>query len=613
MASQVVKLYLRLKGTKHESGYSIDHRNFQFGSESCVFQDIFTEESTQEELFESLGKPLVENVMRGSNGILLTYGATGSGKTYSLLGGAKQDGLVPKILEEIFLRAKILKSKKTIVVVFSCFEIDGDRIRDLAKILSDGKHRLDQESLEVREYQGNVYIDNLSVAQIEDIGEAVQMIEEGRRQRKMPDLNISNQSQVHTVLKITVSQKEMNVSKAGILTVVDLADSNSGLESINRSLETLRSLILDLQKGHHASSDESTLTKVLATNLKNNCLISMLFQLDLSQEHQSIDTLKYSNNCYTSAGSTSAENILFKSHQQSHRIKKIQDEIIDLKHKIDKTQEIHEGKLRGFGDILGFNLDVENLIHAYPGSKERRSMDLHLNSCETLDEVENRNRRLEAKLNKNCNMFDEIHKFELKNRAKNAEQIKSLEDQIKEIKIQIIELSDKIQENVRKQVSIRTDELQRVLLSNHMELEEKAAVIHNLPFTLQSIASDMRAIVDYKEMGKAELEYQLVRQYQDSEESHNKNVSKIKTDTEHGLKQLDQEARRFEIECNNYIRDKFEKIKKFETELVGCYEVYLDQEKLIKDIEAGVFNNGIKPIYITVHDIPKPPQREKYP
>lgn len=240
-------------------------------------------------------------------------------------------------------------------------------------------------------------------------------------------------------------------------------------------------------------------------------------------------------------------------------------------------------------------------------------MDLHLNSCETLDEVENRNRRLEAKLNKNCNMFDEIHKFELKNRAKNAEQIKSLEDQIKEIKIQIIELSDKIQENVRKQVSIRTDELQRVLLSNHMELEEKAAVIHNLPFTLQSIASDMRAIVDYKEMGKAELEYQLVRQYQDSEESHNKNVSKIKTDTEHGLKQLDQEARRFEIECNNYIRDKFEKIKKFETELVGCYEVYLDQEKLIKDIEAGVFNNGIKPIYITVHDIPKPPQREKYP
>lgn len=593
--------------------FSIDHTSFKFGSDTFVYHGIFSSDASQNDVYESIGKPLVENVMRGSNGVFLSYGATGSGKTYSLLGGQKLNGMIAKVLEELFLRAKVLKSKKTIVVVLSCFEIDGNRIRDLAKVLSDGKTRLDDESLEVREHQGNVYVDNLSVTQIDGLDQAFEMIEEGRRQRKRMEGNAVSQSLVHTVIKITVSQRELNINKAGTLTFVDLADSDASLENIGKTLETLRSLIVDLQQGHHASSDESTLTKILASNLKNNCLTSMLFHIDPAQSGQSLATLKFSNNCYSHIGANTPETILFKSHQQSDRIKKIQEEILDLKHKIEKTQEMHEGKLRGFGDIIGFNLDVESVIHAYPGSKERKALETHLNSLETLSEVENRNRRLEAKLEKNLRIFNEINQFELKNRAKSQKKIKGIEDQIRDIKIEIIELNERIQENVRRQVMTRTDELHRVLLTNHMELEEKAAVIHNLPFTLQSIASDMRAAVDYKEMGRSELEHQLAKQFQVAEDLHNKVAGKIRADMESNVKMLDQEARRFELECNNYIREKNNKVKKIENELIGCYEVFLDQDKLIKDIETGAFNNGIKPIYLSVHEIPKNPQREKFP
>jgi hypothetical protein len=53
-------------------------------------------------------KPLVDKVMKGYNGGVFVYGQTGSGKTYTMQGdlsptGFQNRGLVPRILEEIFL------------------------------------------------------------------------------------------------------------------------------------------------------------------------------------------------------------------------------------------------------------------------------------------------------------------------------------------------------------------------------------------------------------------------------------------------------------------------------------------------------------------------------
>ena len=612
MSSQAVKLYLRIRNSKDALPYTVNHATIKFDSESVTFHKIFLKDSSQQDIYEELGKPLVDNLIRGINGIFLAYGTSGSGKTYSLLGETSFEGLLLKALEDVFARAKILKSKKSISIVLSCFEIYNDRIKDLAKVLSDGKQRYGEESLEIREHQGNVYIDNLTVTHIESLQEAIHMINEGKRLRRSQANNSENLTHVHTVFKITVAQKEMNMTKSGILTLVDLADSDSGEESINKTLNSLKNLLVDLQQGHHASSDECTLSKILASNFKNHCLTSVLFHIHPSQSRQSISTLNYADLCFLHSNNATAENLVFKSHQQTNRLKKLQDEIRELKHQIDKSQEHHELKLRSFGDIIGFNIEVENAT-INPTSKERKMIEAHLDSVIILDGVENRNRRLEAKLNKNTKMFEEIQKFEQKNREKNQAQIKALEDQIRGVKIQIIELNDKIQESIRKKTTVKAEELQQVLLANHMKLEENAAVIQNLPFTLQSIASDMRAMTDYKDIGRAELENELSQKFDLSEAAHSRLMNKTKTETESALKYLDQEIRRFENECNVYIRQKLSNISEFQKEVVSLYSIYQSHEKVIKDIESGAFNGGIKPIYITVHDLPKPPQREKFP
>uniref|UniRef100_A0A8C3AD94 Kinesin-like protein n=1 Tax=Cyclopterus lumpus TaxID=8103 RepID=A0A8C3AD94_CYCLU len=54
------------------------------------------------ELFEYVAKPLVDDLINGRNGLLFTYGVTGSGKTFTMTGSPGQGGLLPRSLDMIF-------------------------------------------------------------------------------------------------------------------------------------------------------------------------------------------------------------------------------------------------------------------------------------------------------------------------------------------------------------------------------------------------------------------------------------------------------------------------------------------------------------------------------
>ena len=68
---------------------------------SFKFSNCFSQTSTQEDLFDSCSKPIVDSVLGGYNGTILAYGPTNSGKTYTMRGetftalGAKM-GIIPR-------------------------------------------------------------------------------------------------------------------------------------------------------------------------------------------------------------------------------------------------------------------------------------------------------------------------------------------------------------------------------------------------------------------------------------------------------------------------------------------------------------------------------------
>ncbi|XP_068131166.1 kinesin-like protein KIF23 isoform X2 [Hyperolius riggenbachi] len=78
------------------------NRNGEYKETQYTFKQVFGTQVTQKYLFDVVAKPLVEDLIRGKNGLLFTYGVTGSGKTYTMTGAPGEGGLLPRCLSMIF-------------------------------------------------------------------------------------------------------------------------------------------------------------------------------------------------------------------------------------------------------------------------------------------------------------------------------------------------------------------------------------------------------------------------------------------------------------------------------------------------------------------------------
>ncbi|CAI5644883.1 unnamed protein product [Oreochromis niloticus] len=78
------------------------NRNGEYKETQYSFKKVFGINTTQLELFEDVAKPLVEDLIHCKNGLLFTYGVTGSGKTFTMTGSPGEGGLLPRSLDMIF-------------------------------------------------------------------------------------------------------------------------------------------------------------------------------------------------------------------------------------------------------------------------------------------------------------------------------------------------------------------------------------------------------------------------------------------------------------------------------------------------------------------------------
>ncbi|XP_072932479.1 uncharacterized protein [Epargyreus clarus] len=117
---ELVQVYLRLKPCNTPSNLyevrserclitSLDTTTAGHGrrtqhnvSKMYTFSHIFGPETNQKEIFEHVVKDNLRKLPDGHNFTLLTYGASGSGKTYTLMGTVASPGLVPRSLEYVF-------------------------------------------------------------------------------------------------------------------------------------------------------------------------------------------------------------------------------------------------------------------------------------------------------------------------------------------------------------------------------------------------------------------------------------------------------------------------------------------------------------------------------
>ncbi|KFO71800.1 Kinesin-like KIF15, partial [Cuculus canorus] len=260
-----------------------------------TFDYVANMETTQESVFSSVAKNIVESCMNGYNGTIFAYGQTGSGKTFTMMGPSDSDnfthslrGVIPRSFEYLFFLIEREKEKagngKSFLCKCSFIEIYNEQIFDL----------LDTAS--AKQMKKGVFVDGAVEQVLSSAAEAYQVLTMGWRNR--PTSMNRESSRSHAVFTITVESMEKNNEvvniRSSLLNLVDLAGSErqkdthaEGLRlkeagNINRSLSCLGQVITALVdvgngKQRHICYRDSKLTFLLRDSLGGNaktCIIA---------------------------------------------------------------------------------------------------------------------------------------------------------------------------------------------------------------------------------------------------------------------------------------------------------------------------------------------------
>ena len=215
----------------------------------------------QSDLFDDLGRPLLDNAFQGYNNCIFAYGQTGSGKSYSMMGYGKEVGIIPNICQDMFRRIDEMQQDKTLrcTVEVSYLEIYNERVRDLLNPANKG-------NLKVREHPSTgPYVEDLAKLAVTSFREIESLMDEGNKARTVAATNMNaTSSRSHAVFTLILTQKrydvetKMEMEKAAKISLVDLAGSERATSTgatgarlkegaeINRSLSTLGRVIAAL-------------------------------------------------------------------------------------------------------------------------------------------------------------------------------------------------------------------------------------------------------------------------------------------------------------------------------------------------------------------------------
>jgi kinesin family protein 5 len=294
-------------------------------SEEFTFDGVFRPDTGQADFYSINVRPLVDQILKGYNATVFAYGASGTGKTYTIFGpdsfrerimkSSSSDmsvlldpeaGVIPRMVHDIF--AQIEESKEDILVQLECsyVEIYCEQFRDL---LNPGKTVLKLRGGDAADRP--IYIEGAEVVTVESIPQLLHLLRIGESHRTVgaTDLN-DRSSRSHSVLSIKVMQthRKHQTRKTSKLFLVDLAGSErvershvkdqalKEAQTINLSLSTLASVINDLTTSKsHIRYRDSKLTHLLSNALGGNSKTVLLLTCSPSYDshRETYDTLKF--------------------------------------------------------------------------------------------------------------------------------------------------------------------------------------------------------------------------------------------------------------------------------------------------------------------------------
>lgn len=267
-----------------------------------TFDHVAGMDTTQESVFSTVAKGIVESCMSGYNGTIFAYGQTGSGKTFTMMGPSESDnfshnlrGVIPRSFEYLFSLIDREKDKagagKSFLCKCSFIEIYNEQIYDLLDSASAG--------LYLREHiKKGVFVVGAVEQVVTSAAGAYQVLSGGWRNRRVASTSMNRESsRSHAVFTITIESMEKSSEtvniRTSLLNMVDLAGSERQRDThaegmrlkeagnINRSLSCLGQVITALVdvgngKQRHICYRDSKLTFLLRDSLGGNAKTAII-------------------------------------------------------------------------------------------------------------------------------------------------------------------------------------------------------------------------------------------------------------------------------------------------------------------------------------------------
>lgn len=322
------------------------------------FDEAFDECAGQQHVYERTTKFLISSVLQGFNATVFAYGATGAGKTHTMLGSPTVPGIMMLTLQDLFEEAGQQREELHFEVKCSFLEVYNENIRDLLRPESD--------YLDIREDPQK----GMCVAGISEVGglasatEIMSILHQANKYRstEATGANVTS-SRSHAVLQVLVEQRDRTAGivaqvNIGKLSMIDLAGSerashtnNKGMRhiegaNINRSLLALGNCITALSSSHpYVPYRDSKMTRLLKDSLGGNCRTVMI--ANVSPYHvnyeDTYNTLKYASRA-RNIKTKAVRNVVSVSYHVSKYteiIEELRREVSDLKTRLDTPPEVH--------------------------------------------------------------------------------------------------------------------------------------------------------------------------------------------------------------------------------------------------------------------------------
>jgi hypothetical protein len=390
------KQELAKQGEKEIVDYGNDGRSCAIVAENgneveFNYSQVLQPEATQSDVYEAVGRPVVESVLKGINGAIMAYGQTGSGKTHTMLGpnGAEallsgnfdgeSLGIVPQALLE--LQQAALVSEGAVTLRVSYVEIYQERVIDLLGLAPPGENEKHVVETIRQDTKNGLWLPDVVEFPVRTAKEAMEILQRGSRRRTCASTQMNrDSSRSHAIFIVTVTNcTSADRHKFAQLYLVDLAGSErinktrvegqqlAEAKLINLSLHALGQVVWSLsQKSKHVPYRDSKLTRLLQNCLGGSSRTAIVINVSPHESNvgETVSSLRFGDRA-SSIRNQAKMNVVLNAAELKKLLKKAREELSDIMDVCRRLERENAALREGSpGDRFG---------HVVPAKPERRA------------------------------------------------------------------------------------------------------------------------------------------------------------------------------------------------------------------------------------------------